>query len=92
MSDAYLAFSALILSLVSAMCIAVSAGKLVDTPWVGAAFAQPVFLWVRSFAVVVLSLATAHLIVATCLGLYYMMDRLYRKEPRIVTEKTNRAA
>lgn len=92
----YLAFSALMLSLFSALFIAVSGSKLsflASVPWIGRAFEQPYFLWLRGFFVVIFAVATAHLVVATSLGLYYMMDRLYRKEPRILTEKTgNRAA
>lgn len=91
----YLAFSALMLSVFSALSIAVSGGNyshLASLPWVGILFERPNFMWMRGSLIVIFSAATAHLVVATCLGLYYMMDRLYRKEPRIVTEKTGSRA
>ena len=37
------------------------------------------------------SLAVSHIAVVTSLGLYYLMDRLYRREPRVTTRKPSKA-
>lgn len=82
----YLAFSAMILSLLSALFVGMSGADF------SAFLSTDTFLIVRGAFVVAFSMGIAHLIVATCLGLYYMMDRLYRRDPKVTSEKKNRAA
>jgi len=82
----YLAFLALILSVFSAGAIGIAESSIFnsDVWW---------FWYGRSFAIVVYAMMTAHLMVVTSLGLYYLMDRLWRKDRQITTKKTiNEAA
>jgi hypothetical protein len=86
----YLAFSALILSLFSGLFITLSEAPragFAALPGFGVLFAPEYFVWVRGTFVVIFAVAVSHLVVATTLGLYYMMDRLYRKEPKVLAEK-----
>jgi hypothetical protein len=76
----YLAYLALALSVLSAAAISLSGIDLPkghdDLVWYG-----------RAIGVFVFSMMTAHLIVATSLGLYYLMDRLYRRDRQITSQK-----
>lgn len=76
----YLAFLALVLSLLSAVGISISTIEIPkgydNVVWYG-----------RAFCVFLFSIMTAHLFVATSLGLYYLMDRLYRRDRQITTQK-----
>lgn len=42
------------------------------------------FTVIRAFAIFACSLVVSHLFVTTCHGLYYMIDRLYHKEARLL--------
>jgi hypothetical protein len=88
----YLSFSALTLSIVAAFLIALSNAKLTALSsggtW-GVFFASPYFLYVRGVVIAALCLATAHIFIVACLGLYYLMDRLYRRDRRIITPKSS---
>ncbi|WP_421413112.1 hypothetical protein [Agrobacterium tumefaciens] len=42
---------------------------------------------VRTTTIILCSLVVAHLFVTTCHGLYYMIDRLYHKEPRLLNKR-----
>jgi len=91
----YLAFSALTLSIFSAIFISISGVNhepLESIRWIGFIFSPANFHIVRDIFICLFSLSVAHLAVATSLGLYYLMDRLYRHEPTIVTEKKDRHA
>ncbi len=88
----YLAFSALVLSLGAAVFVSLSGASLRSAPWVGKIFDSPYLFVFRDFFVLAFSIAAAHLVVATCLGLYYLMVRVYRRDPQIVAKKQNREA
>ncbi|PSC03803.1 hypothetical protein SLNSH_16980 [Alsobacter soli] len=79
----YLSFSALLISIGAAAAVALSG--------TAGAFGEA-FLWVRSVVIVAFCLALAHLVVATTLGLYYLMDRLYRHDREITSKKSDLAA
>jgi len=86
----YLAFATLALSLGSAFLVALSGAKIgsvADTKWVGVLFSQPSLFYVRAIVLFAFCLATAHVAVVTSLGLYYLMDRLYRRDREIITPK-----
>jgi hypothetical protein len=88
----YLAFATLTLSIIAAFLIALSNAKLVALSGGGnwaAFFASSYFLYVRGVVIVAICLTAAHIFIVTCLGLYYLMDRLYRRDRRIVTPKSS---
>jgi len=86
----YLAFSSLSLSLLSSLFVAASDFSHAEAarwrfvgPFMGGEYA-----WItRDAAIFCFTLAIAHLAVVTALGLYYLMDRLYRRDREIVTPK-----
>jgi hypothetical protein len=86
----YLAFNAFILSVLGAVAVPLSGADLSPiTRFLGiaGAFADYALPYWRGSFVAVFALLTAHLAVVTCLGLYYLMGRLYRRDPEIVTNK-----
>lgn len=87
----YLAFSTLALSIAAAFLIALSNAKstAISSGSIWAAFfSSSYFLYLRGAVIVAVSLVTAHVFIVTCLGLYYLMDRLYRRDRQIVTPKS----
>jgi hypothetical protein len=86
----YLAFSSLTLSLLSSLFIAASGFNHAEAArWrVVGAFIGGSYAWMtRDIVIFWFTLAIAHLAVVTGLGLYYLMDRLYRRDREIVTPK-----
>jgi hypothetical protein len=95
----YLAFLSLIISIMAAFLISISAASfdrishvLNNIKYIGFLFSAEYFLYLRGFVIFAVSLAISHLFVATCLGLYYLMDRLYRHDRQITTKKTSSEA
>lgn len=88
----YLAFSSFVISLLAAFFIAVStydheaAAKL---PIIGAFIGGEYVNVTRGIVLFAFAAGIAHLAVVTSLGLYYLMDRLYRRDREIITPKTN---
>jgi hypothetical protein len=88
----YLAFSSLALSLLSSLFTALSGfdhEAVASWRLIGPFLGGPYLLITRGIVIILLSGAIAHLAIVTCLGLYYLMDRLYRRDREIVTPKTN---
>jgi hypothetical protein len=86
----YLAFASLFLSLMCAFFIAMSGANLArfaDTPWIGFLFSGVGWMTLRAVVILGLCASAAHIVVATALGLYYLMDRLYRHDRQITTQK-----
>ena len=86
----YLAFSAMILSLAASIAIGISPiNKTLALQWpiFGFLFEPKIFWYSRASVVLMFCLLTAHLTVTTSLGLYYLMDRLYRRDRQVVTPK-----
>jgi preprotein translocase subunit Sec61beta len=86
----YLSFSSFIISVLSAYLIALSSvGASAASHWpaVGVVFSPPVWAYIRASAIIVMSLLVAHLVTATGLGVYYLMDRIYRHDRKITTPK-----
>lgn len=88
----YLAFSSFVISLLAAFFIAVStydhetAAKVrFIGPFIGGQYLDIT----RGVVLLMFAAAIAHLAVVTSLGLYYLMDRLYRRDREIVTPKAN---
>lgn len=87
----YLSFSSFVLSLLAAFVVpladfnhaAVARWPIIG--WLARGIHFEVF---RDVVILFFTLAIAHLIVATTLGIYYLMDRLYRRDREIVTPKT----
>lgn len=91
----YLAFATLAVSLSAAVAIALSAvptGPLQGVRWVGQIFELQNWLIVRGLIILLFTTAISHITVVTSLGLYYLMDRLYRQEPRVTAKKSDRDA
>lgn len=76
----YLAFSALVLSIGCALAVGVSSA---ETP----SFMAPYSGIIRLAIAALFTTAISHMFVITCLGLYYLMDRLYRHDAEIKTKK-----
>lgn len=86
----YLAFNALVLSLAAVVLVpmaAIDLHPLALIPRIGFIFAPVVVRYGSYVGIFILAAITAHLAVVTCLGLYYLMGRMYRREPRIITKK-----
>jgi hypothetical protein len=87
----YLAFSSLVLSLLASMFVgAADFNHIAVAHWryIGPFIAgdyQPI---TRAVVILCFTLAISHLAVVTGLGLYYLMDRLYRRDREILTPKT----
>jgi hypothetical protein len=87
----YLAFSSLALSLLSSLFVAISDfnhAAVADWPVLGPIIGGAYLPITRAVVIFGFTLAIAHLAVVTSLGLYYLMDRLYRRDREIVTPKT----
>lgn len=88
----YLSFVSLVISIGSILLI-VAGGMKVDVAWVSqkvpelGQYARPVLQFLRNALVLVCSLVIAHLFVTTCHGLYYLIDRLYHKEPKLLQKR-----
>jgi hypothetical protein len=81
----YLAYLALVLSITAAIAI-----SLADSGFIYKTLG--VYTWyVRALFVGAFSLMVCHLFVASSLGIYYLMDRLYRRDRQIVTQKPERS-
>ncbi|MBY5763584.1 hypothetical protein [Rhizobium leguminosarum] len=93
----YLSFVSLIISLGSILLIVVGSTKtdLLSTlsafPEARAAF-ETSSRWIRDLAVLAISLVISHMFVTTCHGLYYMIDRLYYKEARLLDKSSQEKA
>ena len=87
----YLAFASLMISLTASFFVAVSGADrsiFMHIKWVGFLIANNSYwLFTRAVLIFVICIPIAHLFVATALGLYYLMDRLYRRDRQIVTKK-----
>ncbi len=91
----YLAFATLLLSVAASVAVALSGASLSTlalTPWIGRIFDPQNWVYVRGALILAFTLPVAHVMVATSLGLYYLMDRLYRQEPKVTTKKSDREA
>jgi hypothetical protein len=86
----YLSFSCLIISILAGYFISMSSIHLrilANWPIVGVLFSGIRWLTVRGIVIFGFSLLVAHLIVVTALGIYYLMDRMYRFDRKITTPK-----
>jgi hypothetical protein len=85
----YLAFNTFLLSVVAVVLpsIAEVRKELHELRYIGFLFGDPWWRIPRDIVICGIVIAVAHLIVVTALGLYYLMDRLYRKDRQIVTRK-----
>ena len=90
----YLAFASMMFSIFASAAIPLSDFKAdAQTPYWISWLLQPAHaFWMRSGLIVLFDAAIAHVAVVTSLGLYYLMDRLYRHEPKVLTEKRKREA
>ncbi len=87
----YLAFSAMMISIFGGLFVAlgpVSTKAVRSLPWVGHLMTGYRYEALRGVFVVAFCVAISHLAVVTSLGLYYLMDRLNRRDPEVLGEKT----
>jgi hypothetical protein len=87
----YLAFSSLLLSLLSSLFVAAADfnhAAVAQWRFIGPLIGGTYLPITRAIVIFGFTLAIAHLAVVTGLGLYYLMDRLYRRDREIVTPKT----
>ena len=80
----YLSFLSLVISVVAAFAISMTGIKLKN---IGISAASAWFEIFRNLSILGVTVMVAHLVVVTSLGLYYLMDRLYRKDRKITTPK-----
>jgi hypothetical protein len=86
----YLAFAAFALSVIAVVLVSLSSldrAELSTWAYIGFLFGGLWWSILRGVTICFLVAATCHIIVATCLGIYYLMDRLYRRDRQIVTRK-----
>ncbi|MBS0274481.1 MAG: hypothetical protein JSR55_08775 [Proteobacteria bacterium] len=86
----YLAFSALMISVVSVVSVSLSEtidSALRSIPRIGVIFTDSYIAYPRGVLIAIYALAASHLVVVTCLGLYYLTGRVYRRDPQVVTKK-----
>jgi hypothetical protein len=86
----YLAFSSLTISLFASLFIGLSEfnhASVAGWPYVGHFIGGEYLVYTRAVVIFVFAAAIAHMAVVTTLGLYYLMDRLYRRDREIVTPK-----
>jgi hypothetical protein len=91
----YLSYLSLLLSIGSAFLVSIASVDRVKAaahPIVGWAFTGWHFVVLRIGAMLFYSLGTAHLIAVTALGLYYLMDRLHRRDQKITSKKPTHEA
>lgn len=91
----YLAFATLVVSLSAAAAVALSAvpvAPLQGVRWIGWLFEPQNWFIARGAVILGFTAAVSHIVVVTSLGLYYLMDRLYRQEPRVTARKSDRDA
>lgn len=82
----YLAFSSILVSFAAALAVGLSRNSTIASHLVTFG-GDGLYLTVRSCFVMVFSLIVAHIATVTGLGLYYLMDRLYRHDRTITTKK-----
>ena len=88
----YLSFMALTISLVGSVLVTLSAvdvQRLAEIKGIGTLFTPDIFVWIRAGVVAVCTLSIANVAVVTSMGLYYLMDRLHVRAPRITTKKAD---
>jgi hypothetical protein len=91
----YLAFLSLLISMLSAFFIAISGAsfeRVHEIRYLGVIFSNGYIVYTRGVLLFTICLMVSHLMTATLLGLYYLMDRLYRHDRQITTKKPNSEA
>lgn len=89
----YLSFVSLAISLGSILLIVVGSAKADFLPVLSShpqlqLAVESSSRWVRNATVIGSSLVISHMFITTCHGLYYMIDRLYYKEPRLLDKSS----
>ena len=84
----YLAFVSLVLSVGAVLLIVGADPARAATEalarWLGGQVDHYGLQIVRALVIVAFNLVLSHLLVTTCHGLYYLIDRLYAKKPKIL--------
>ncbi|KQU95212.1 hypothetical protein [Devosia sp. Root105] len=79
----FLAFSSMAITLTGAMAVVLA--QPIVTAFAGSS--ATLIFWLGAGAKLAVCLWVAHLFVVTALGLYYLMDRLYRQDGHIISRK-----
>jgi len=87
----YLAFISLILS-VGAILFIVAADQMklvaeLAKTWLGPVIAERTLAITRGVIVIGFNIVVAHMLVTTCHGLYYLIERLYAQKPKILKKR-----
>jgi hypothetical protein len=82
----YLAFLSMAISVLSSLAIGIAESGLMKI------ISATIFWYLRALAILGFSLMVSHLMVVTSLGIYYLMDRLYRRDRQIKSKKTGAEA
>jgi hypothetical protein len=91
----YLSYLSLLLSIGSAWLVSISSVNLTKAAAhavIGWIFSGVQYHIIRIAVMTAYTLAVAHLVVVTALGLYYLMDRLHRKDQEVKTTKPKHEA
>lgn len=88
----YLAFLSMLVSVASAVAVTIGEVVVQDLSFVfrGAQIDIPLELIGNIFWISVFNLAIGHMMIVTALGLYYLMERIQDRDPKILTKKTVR--
>ncbi|RAI34437.1 hypothetical protein [Rhodoplanes serenus] len=82
----YLAFASILVSFAAAMAVGLSRNSTIVRHLIDVG-GTSLYLTVRSIFIVLFSIPIAHIVTVTCVGLYYLMDRLYRHDRTVTTRK-----
>ncbi|MDI3566652.1 hypothetical protein [Bradyrhizobium sp. Arg816] len=82
----YLAFSSILFSFAAAFAVGMSRNSTLVSHLI-AIGGDGLYLSIRSITIILFSLVVAHIATVTGVGLYYLMDRLYRHDRAITTPK-----
>ncbi len=91
----YLSFGSLLYTLCAAIAVTTAGPALLALKGtaLAAKFLTPdIIRWAGGTVVFAFTLPLAHLAVATGLGLYYLMERLHTREPRVLAKKDGQRA
>jgi hypothetical protein len=90
----YLSFASLAMSFVIAVVVttSVEAKSAIVSSKAAIILTGVAAPWIRASIVYFLILPLAHIVVVTGLGLYYLMERLHSREPKVLATKSDRKA
>ena len=88
----YLSFLSFFLSVMSGYCVSMAGSSTTSFISFFPSSLHPALSVVRMLTIVGVSAIISHLLVVTNIGIYYMMHRIFKAEPKVTTKKPEAAA